>query len=33
MTDVEHILNNYKFFGDTMDMPREGIEQHRNQNV
>ena len=31
MTDVEHILNDDDFFGDTVDRPKEGIEQHRKQ--
>ena len=29
MADVENILNNDDFFGDTVDAPKEGIEQHR----
>ena len=29
MADVENILNNDGFFGDTVDAPKEGIEQHR----
>ena len=28
MADVENILNNDDFFGDIVDTPREGIEQH-----
>ena len=28
MADVENILNNDDFFGDTVDAPKEGIEQH-----
>ena len=31
MADVENILNNDNFFGDTADTPKEGIEQHRKQ--
>ena len=29
MDDVENILNSDDFFGDTVDTPKEGIEQHR----
>ena len=29
MTDVENILNDDDFFGDTVDTPNEGIGQHR----
>ena len=29
MDDVENILNGDDFFGDTVDTPKEGIEQHR----
>ena len=29
MTDVGDILNNDKFFGDVVDTPKEGIEQHQ----
>ena len=28
MTDVENILNDDQFFGDVVDTPKEGIEQH-----
>ena len=28
MADVENILNNDDFFEDTVDAPKEGIEQH-----
>ena len=31
MTDVENILNDDDFFGDTVDTPKEGIEQHRKR--
>ena len=31
MADVENILNNYDFFGDIVDTPNEGIEQHRKR--
>ena len=29
MADVENILNDDDFFGDIVDAPKEGIEQHR----
>ena len=29
MDDVENILNDDDFCGDTVDTPKEGIEQHR----
>ena len=29
MTDVENILNDDDFFGDTVDTPNEGIGQYR----
>ena len=29
MADVENMLNNDDFFGDTADTPKESIEQHR----
>ena len=29
MVDVEKILNDEEFFGDTADTPKEGVEQHR----
>ena len=28
MADVENILNDDEFFGDTVDTPKEGLEQH-----
>ena len=31
MADVENILSDYDFFGDTVDTPNEGIEQHRKR--
>ena len=31
MTDVGAILNNDEFFGDTVDTPKEGIEQHKKR--
>ena len=31
MADVENILNDDDFFGDTVDTSKEGIEQHREQ--
>ena len=31
MTDVENILNDDDFFGDIVDTPKEGIEQHRKR--
>ena len=31
MTDVENILNDDDFFGDTVDTPKEGIEQHKKR--
>ena len=31
MTDVEHILNDEQFFGDVVDTPKEGIEQHKKR--
>ena len=31
MADVENILNDYDFFGDIVDTPNEGIEQHRKR--
>ena len=27
MSDVENILNNHEFFGDTIDTSKEGVEQ------
>ena len=29
MTDVGDILNDNEFFGDIIDTPKEGIEQHK----
>ena len=29
MADVENVLNDDEFFEDTVDIPKEGIEQHR----
>ena len=29
MTDVENILNDDEFYGDIVDTPKEGIEQHK----
>ena len=29
MADVGNILHDDDFFGDTVDTPKEGIEQHR----
>ena len=31
MSDVENILNDDDFFGDTVDTPKEGIGQHRKR--
>ena len=31
MTDVESILNDDEFFGDSVDTPKEGIEQHKKR--
>ena len=31
MADVENMLNDDDFFGDTVDTPKEGIEQHRKR--
>ena len=31
MADVENILNDDDFFGDTVDTPKEGTEQHRKR--
>ena len=31
MVDVENILNDDESFGDTVDTPKEGIEQHRKR--
>ena len=31
MDDVENILNDEEFFGDTIDKPNESVEQHMKQ--
>ena len=31
MTDVENTLNDHDFFGDAVDTPKEGIEQHKKR--
>ena len=31
MASVQNILNNDEFFGDIVDTPKEGIEQHQKQ--
>ena len=31
MADAEKILNNEEYFGDTVDTPKEGVEQHRKR--
>ena len=31
MADVENILNDEEFFGDAVDTPKEGAEQHRKR--
>ena len=31
MADASDILNDYDFFGDIVDTPKEGIEQHKKQ--
>ena len=31
MGDIENILTNDEFFGDTVDTPKEGIEQHKKR--
>ena len=31
MANVENILNDDDFFGDTVDTPKEGTEQHKKQ--
>ena len=31
MTDIENILNNDEFFGDTVDTPKDSIGQHKNR--
>ena len=33
MSDVYNIPNNDEFFVDTVDTPKEGVEQHRNKYV
>ena len=31
MADIENILNDDEFFGDAINTPKEGIQQHRKQ--
>ena len=31
MADVENILNDDDYLGDTVDTPKQGIEQHRKR--
>ena len=31
MADVENILSDDDFFGDTVDTPKDSIEQHKKQ--
>ena len=31
MGDIENILTNDEFFGDIVDTPKEGIEQHKKR--
>ena len=31
MADVGHILNDDEFFGDVVDTPKEGMEQHKKR--
>ena len=31
MDDVENMLNDYEFFGDSVDTPKEDTEQHRKR--
>ena len=31
MSDVENILNDEEFFGDTVNTPKEGVEQHKKR--
>ena len=31
IADVENILNNDDFFGDSVDTPKDGIEQHKKR--
>ena len=33
MASVGDILNDDDFFGDVVDTPKEGIEQHENENI
>ena len=33
MADVGNILNDDDFFGDIVDTPKEGIEQHKKRDV
>ena len=31
MADVENILNDEELFGNAVDTPKEGVEQHRKR--
>ena len=33
MADVGDILNDYEFFGDVVDRPKEGNDKHKNENA
>ena len=33
MASVGDILNDEDFFGDVVDPPKEGTEQHKNENI
>ena len=33
MADVENILNDDEFFGDIVDTPKEGIDQHKKTRM
>ena len=33
MSDTENILNDYGFFKDTVDGPKEGIDLHKKQEL
>ena len=33
MADVGDILNDYEFFGDAVDRPKEGNDKHKNENA
>ena len=33
MANFGNILNDDDFFGDIVDTPKEGTEQHKNKNV